>query len=192
MKQTLLLVALFTFLLPVVIPSSSAEAFSIEYLAIDLPDVNIGEDLWRYKYFVKDSDPFQLFDEFTIYFNPYATSNLHNLHSNLDNIMLPRVPLGWETKVHDSNYRVRLIDPAPADPDQPGQFFSVDFIWNIPASILEPFFQNYVSTNNGQTYSGRTTPVPNSPEVPEPTSAILLLGGLICLSFRNARKKRTD
>ena len=154
-----------------------ANAAVIQFQATDLTDVNAGEDLWMYEYFVSDVT-FGPNQGFSVYFDRALYSNLQDPP--------PQVSLDWD---------IIVLQPDPSLPD-PGiydalalvngasisQAFTVTFDWlGTPGSApgAQDFTINQFADDGSlsSVVPGRTTPVP------EP-STLLLAAPAIALAFR--------
>ena len=154
----------------------SASAFTITYETIDRPDVVAGQDLWEIRYRTSEF--------------PYGANHAISIGFDLDlfaDLEDPPASAGadWDVIVlqpdahlaSDGIYdALALVDPAvlPA-------FFGLTFVWHgAPGTApnAQPFTVSEFSASGallGVRESGTTVPVP------EPVSAVLLLGGLFAL-----------
>jgi len=158
------------FALSCMFAANSAHAIEITYDTVDLPDIVVGEDLWQYTYTVNDY-VFNTDNIFSIYFD-------HQLYSDLQN-PVPSVNADWNLEtfqpinslsvagVYDA---LSLANGASlADP------FTVSFNWlgnGTPGAQAFDLYDNNFNT----VASGFTSPVP------EPSSILLMLSGLLGLS----------
>jgi len=163
--------------------SSLANAATISYTATDLPDVNIGEDLWQYSYTVSDHT-FTADTGFTIYFDlglfdlldPFSTA------PNAD----------WDVLTWDPDSSI------PAD----GAYDAYTFVDN--ASLTDTFSVNFEWLGGGsgpglqyfEIYDGVTWEVlkdgftsSGNSSIPEPATTYLFGIGLVIFISSNIRQK---
>jgi hypothetical protein len=145
------------------------QAATITFLATDLEDVNVGEDLWQYSYIVSEHDFLQGYG-FAIYFDPDIYANLQDpipaVNDDWDVMSFqpdPNIPSdGW----YDG---LALVDHASLEDP-----FSINFVWlgdgNPGAQIFEIFDPNWEINETGTT----------SP-VPVPSAVVLLMTGLFAV-----------
>jgi hypothetical protein len=159
-----------------------SHAVFIEY---DL--TSLGSGSYQYDYEVTNNDISTGLEEFTIYFDAFNTANLAIVGS----------PTGWDSIV---------IQPDPLLPDE-GFFdslflssplalgdsingFSVTFDWvGGGAGPTSQFFEVYDASFNVVTSGITTEAVSDSHSVPEPTSAALIILGLLGLAVQRHSKK---
>lgn len=178
---SVLAVGLLAFGLP-----SLANATAINYIATDLPDVNQGQDLWQYSYWVSDHT-FTADTGFTVYFDL-------GLYDLLDpNPIAP-----------NADWNVMTWNPDPSLPDD-GAYDALALVDN--ASLANPFTVSFVWLGGGigpgsqsfevygydpSTGNINILETGNAAPVPEPAT-ILLFGigsaGLVC---RGMKKKRSS
>jgi hypothetical protein len=186
-EKLLLCVALF-----IVIAASSqpASATIVTYSAMDLPDINVGEDLWRYSYVV-DGFPSQDIDV-QIMFN-YAT------YSDLS--IGGAIPVGLDAFTTQSDLSIPadgsldiIVFSGAAAPTFP---IYLDFVWHgsgAPGSqsftVYDPNDPNFAAIDGGQTAPAGVAPPPPPPPptVPEPGIVYLILLGLGLLALQRRRR----
>ena len=146
----------------------------IEYSATDLPDVNPGENLYRYDYTL-DGYPYAAGSGFSISFPYYQYASMR-----LDP---PDVGVDWQIQLVQPEFlksglygAIALVaNPTPLDG------FSIEFAWIGDGA---PGSQSFLITSppagsfSGYLGMGQTTPVP------EPTTAGMLALGLLGLALR--------
>ena len=155
---------------------SAANAANINYKATNLPDINVGEDLWEYTYTVSNH-LFNTINGFSIFFNPQDYSNLAD--------PAPAVNTDWD---------IAVFQPDNALPDD-GIYDALSL--TNGASLADSFTVSFIYTGNAspgiQPYeifddtfnivaSGLTT------TVPVPTSLLLLASGLMGISGFNKKR----
>jgi hypothetical protein len=167
----------------VVLPAMAA--FQITYSAIDLPDTDPAQDLWRYDY-VLTGHNFAVDDGVEILFPQVLFSELE-----------PQPASGWdifalsdEVPLHDSSVVAAVRQPLSSP-----QGFSVHFVW-LGGSALVPGSQQFSLFAGGfdDPLSGATNPADESPDpIPEPGSGLLLFAGLFLLgtAFLSRINRRT-
>ena len=165
-----------------VAPSPSALAYQITYDAMDLPDINIGQDLWQYTYQVGNYT-FDANHGFTIYFD-------YNLPFSNIQSPPPVVNSDWDvitwqpdaTLPDDGAYDALALtnNASLTDP------FTVEFDW---AGIGAPSSQFYeIHDAFFQTVGiGDTVDMNQATPVPLPSTLLLLGSGFI--GWRATRKK---
>ena len=178
-----LLPAIVLLLVFVVVPLPSAMAYQITYDAMDLPDVNIGQDLWQYTYQVSNYT-FDANHGFTIYFD-------YNLPFSNIQSPPPVVNSDWDvitwqpdiTLPDDGAYDALALtnNASLTDP------FTVEFDW---AGIGAPGSQFYeIHDEFFQTVGiGDTVDMNQATPVPLPSTLLLLGSGFI--GWRATRKKQ--
>jgi hypothetical protein len=169
--------------LSAVAPLGAAEAASIHFEVTDLPDVNPGEDLWRYAYSLDPAGtPFSAgVTGFAITFDETLYTALAAVTASLDwDILVLQPDLGIpDPGLYDG---LALVDsPDLSTP------FEVDFVWlgsgtpgSQPFEIYEletPIYGTPVTIESGVT-------VP----VPEPALAALALAAVLGLAVTGARR----
>jgi len=148
---------------------------SVRYEAVDLADVDVGEDLWEYSYYFSGYD-FGAGQGFSIYFEPQLYKSLQNPRpsSSLDWNMIVVQP---DVLLSAAGFLdgLALVNQPPT-----GAPFQVSFVWLGQGAPGEQPFEIY--DVNFQTLSSGAS------VVPEP-SALLLggLGGLVLLGGRALR-----
>lgn len=165
----------------VVVSTTGVGAATIRYDAIDIADLNLGEDLWEYSYSVSDHS-FSASTGFTIYFDvglydllePYPTAP----NADWDVITWNPDHSLPDDGAYDAN---ALIDDASLS-----DFFTVSFVWlggeSGPGS---QFFEIYDGLSWNVLEDDFTTAA--TAPIPEPATAILLVIGL--LSYLLVKKK---
>lgn len=168
-------------LLFVVLSIMSVGAATISYNATDIADVNSGEDLWEYSYFLSDHI-FAADTGFTIYFD-FGLYDLLDPYPKAPNADWDSITWNPDTSLPDDGAydSYALIDDASLS-----DLFTVSFVWlggeSGPGS---QFYELYDGLSWDVIEDGYTT-VAAAP-VPEPATAILLVSGL--LSCFLVRKK---
>jgi hypothetical protein len=152
---------------------------AISYTALDLTDVNTGEDLWRYTYTVT-GDSFASGTGFAIDFEKdlFVLSEGRQIAPNDD----------WDVWTGNSAYysEIAVFDAyALVDSASLANQFSVDFSWT--GGVDGPGEQFYVvyNQNEGTSISGLTTAAP----VPVPAALLLLGSGWAAIAGAGLRKK---
>jgi hypothetical protein len=165
-------IATFSLLIPAL-----ADAAVIRFETVDLPDTNIGEDLWEYRYHVSDF----IFDDgfgFSILFDS-------TLYAALDPV--PAAPNGdWDviTLQPDSSLPDDGLYDAlsVANSASLADIFVISFVWLGPGT---PSVQPFV------VYEPGFATIESGVTVPEPSTASLLaLGTLTLLSLTVNRRAR--
>lgn len=161
-------------------------ALSISYVAQDLTDTTIGEDLWQYEYSVRDHS-FGVGQGFTIWFDytPYGAIDPSPVSPNAN----------WDVTTWDPD--VNLFDDGAYDAmalmDNPSlaDSFIVSFVWLDGGSTMpgSQYFELY-DTNFSVIGGGDTFAVSDIP-VPEPGTMMLFGVGLITL-FALERKSKNS
>lgn len=155
------------------LPLASQADIAIGYRATDLADTIPGKDLWQYEYVVSGY-PFSANEGFSIYFD-------FNQYGELGDPP-PVVNADWDVLItqhdlvmkRDGTYDALALvnDPALNDP------FLVNFVWfGTGTPGAQPFDLYYDDGVNFQIIAQGTT-VARSTAITEPTSALLLAGGL--------------
>jgi hypothetical protein len=173
------------------VPPDPTPTPHISYSVADLPDVNPGQNLYRYDYSL-DAFPYPANHGFQVLFDPALYASLQ--------LAPPAVGADWVISSAQPVPRLLLLDPPAvngsyaaealvAEPS-PLTGFSIDFVWlgtgapgSQPFDIFIAYHGEYV-TNYNQVESGRTT------AVPEPASAALLAIGMFGLALRAPLRKR--
>lgn len=177
------LMFLFT-IFSVVLSITSVGAATISYTATDLTDVNPGEDLWEYSYTLSDHS-FAADTGFTIYFDLGFYDLLEPF---------PVAP--------NSDWDVITWDPDPALPDDGAydayalfddasisDLFTVSFVWlGIGSEPGSQFFEIYDGVSWDVLDDGWTTSA--AVPIPEPSTMLLLSGGLAGIAFFARRRKK--
>jgi hypothetical protein len=167
-----------------------------EFVATDLLDVNAGEDLWQYEYFVSGWT-FQQDQSFSIYFDLTKYSNLQNPASadpNWDSFSIqpdPSLPsAGW--------YSGYALSSAPSLTNP----FVVSFAWlGLPGSApgSQQFTIDDWTGSVGNSCPGGIVPcgpflasgttVPRATgQVPEPSTLLLTSAAAVTLVIRRRRR----
>jgi hypothetical protein len=154
-----------------------AQAATITFEAIDLDDVNVGEDLWQYSYTLSGHD-FLRDQGFAVYFNP-------DLYTSLQN-PVPAVGGDWDVMSFQPDPNIpsdgwydalALVDHASLENP-----FSISFVWlgdGTPgAQRFDIFDPNWEVSGDGTT----------SP-VPLPSAVLLLVSGLLVVIGRRRTTK---
>jgi hypothetical protein len=153
---------------------------AISYTALDLADVNTGEDLWRYTYTVT-GDSFDSGTGFAIDFEKslFVFSEGEQIAPNSD----------WDVWTYTSAYdsEIAVFDAyAQVDSASLANQFSVDFSWT--GGVDGPGAQFYVVYNQNEgtvLQNGLTTAAP----VPVPAALLLLGSGWAAIAGAGLRKK---
>ncbi len=162
-------------------PLHTATATVIEYEAIDLPDVNSGEDLWQYRYQVSQvTFPKYGFDIFFNLANGYQFDDLKEHPApNLawDVVLLPPDSL----LPHDGRY------DAMASVDNPSltDFFTLNFVRRGSGTPGSQWFE--VFDEHFQVLEGNWT-IPLNGAIPEPGVFWLLGMGLLGLTWLRTKQ----
>jgi hypothetical protein len=152
-----------------VLALGKAQAATITFQAIDLEDVNTGEDLWQYSYTVSEHDFMQDYG-FAICFDPDAYANLQEsapaVNADWDVMSFqpdPNIPSpGW----YDA---LALVDHASLEDS-----FSINFVWLGDGTPGTQAFEIY-DPNWEVTEDGSTSPVPI------PSAVVLLMSGIFAV-----------
>ena len=158
--------------------AGAAQAVTVHYESVDLPDLIVGEDLWRYDYRVTGG--FEPFGGFNLLYDPARYGALSDAQ--------PSASTDWD---------VFVIQPDAALP-APGLFtatrltagaalndpFAVQFVWlgaGTPgAQPFEVFNASFDVTERGATQAIQA--------VPEPQTYALFALGLFVLAARLSRR----
>ena len=163
--------------------SPRAVATTIEYVAVNLPDVVPGQDLWQYNYYVSGRT-FSINQDFTIFFDYLKYSQLQNPP--------PAVNPDWNLLVLQPD--LNLPDNgaydalAVANNASTATVFHLTFVWlgqGTPGS--QPFTIDQLDAQGnvlGILETGNTVP-----RVPEPGSWLLCLAGLAALVCRMSKRR---
>ncbi len=177
--------------LAVAAPSALVAApLTIQYQAIDLPDVVAGQDLWEYEYAVSGV-AFLADQAFSTYFDPALYSTVEDPP--------PPVNADWD---------ILTVQPDPALPSSGfynplalvdnaslADLFVVSFVWlgspgTTPGS--QPFTLDQFDAAGDYVaalQTGTTTPMQSSTNVPEPSTLLLMSIGLAGLIQRRRRPR---
>jgi len=182
-SQFWMVAAMVLLLVFVVVPLPSALAYQITYDAMDLPDVNIGQDLWQYTYQVNNYT-FDTNHGFTIYFD-------YNLPFSNIQSPPPVVNSDWDvitwqpdaTLPDDGAYDALAMtnNASLADP------FTVEFDWagtGAPGSQFYEIHDEFFQTVG----MGDTVDMSQVTPVPLPSTLLLLGSGFI--GWMVTRKKQ--
>ena len=162
---------------------SLARAAVITFESIDLADVTAGEDLWSYRYYLSGA-PLAADEGFAVFFDGLLYSAL-----NAGN-----TPSGWDVLVFQPDPNLPsagIYDALSLTGGLPLSFFEVSFIWHGgasgPGSQLFEFYSlapagAYTVLSSGVTANAAVS------QVPEPSSLVLLSGGLTAIFI--ARRRR--
>jgi hypothetical protein len=156
-----------------------AQAETVRYLAVDLPDAIAGEDLWRYDYQVTGS--FGSFGGFNLLFDAARYAALSDPQPNLSP--------DWDLIVVQPDPTLFAAGLLTATAITTGGAldapFSLQFVWlgdGIPgAQPYEVFNDSFDITERGVT---RVV----GQDVPEPQTAALVALALLALAARRSRK----
>jgi hypothetical protein len=159
----------------------AAQAVSVSYAAVDLPDV-AGQDVWRLDYTVSGS--FTLFDAINLLFDPNRFAQLQltppAVGSGLDALLTaPNASLGTEGQL--------LLTALQTQPDSFTAQLSVQFV-NL--GTASPGSQPYEVLDGDFNIQARGNTVPLTTLVPEPGDLTLLLAGLCTLGAAAAWQRR--
>jgi len=152
-----------------------AQAATLQYQAVDLPDLVIGQDLWRYDYRVTGS--FETFGGLNLLYEPATYLALADPQ--------PSPSANWDVSVVQPDAALaapglfiatRLTDTAALN-----EPLSVQFVWlgsgRPGAQPFEVFNATFDITQNGFTTA-----------VPEPETYALLVLGLLAMGLRLSRR----
>ena len=156
--------------------SGSAFAVTIKYLATDLSDTTVGEDLWQYDYFVSGYT-FGAGQGFTVFFDFNDYLNLESPPSgvNADWDVISIQPDAGLTS--DGFYDGLALVNSPSLADA----FSLTFVWDSAGSPSSQPFVIY-DTNFATLESGDTV------IVPEPGRCCLLALAGVAIAVSHRRK----
>ena len=150
----------------------------VTYVATDLPDVIVGEDLWSYDYMI--TGPLGSFEAVNLLFSS-ANYGGDILVITSDATLSPLVTPPILAPAADGLVSVTALDPLPSTGSA---LLSVQFVWTaIGAPGSQPF--DVLDDQFNVTSMGMTTPVP------EVSTASLLFAGLLALSPL-LRRRRGD
>lgn len=175
-RHTIVLIAV---LFCALITIDMVEAAIITYEATDLTDVNIGEDLWQYRYSVSEHS-FSQEHGLTIHFDIEQYAQLEAIQ--------PDAYPDWD---------LMTFQPDPNAAPSAGLFDALALVDN--ASLADPFIVNFVWLGSGDPGAqlieiyGLNFEVMESGDtaaVPLPSSMLLLLSG--CLGFLGWRRRITN
>jgi len=158
--------------------STSADATTIQYTVVDVPDIGVG-DRWEYRYSVSD----RIFDEgfgFSILFDFETVSSIETppiVNADWDPIALQPDPLLPDDGLYDA--LSLAADATLADT------FIARFVW---AGTGTPGSQPFVVFEPGFS----TIETGNTVLVPEPSSFLLCALGLILLGSRRNLSVQTE
>lgn len=162
--------------------ANPANAVSITYEAIDLPDTTLGEDLWEYRYTVSGS--LAANEGFSIFFDPLNYASLES--------PAPTVNPDWDVLVlqpdaflpDDGVYDALALANNPSLSDT----FNLSFVW---LGAGTPGSQPFVVYDSAFAVIATGNTLASGTSVPEPTTAFLLGSGLLALlGARNSRKSK--
>jgi len=154
----------------------------ITYTATNLADLVVGEDLWRYDYVI--GGPLGTFESVNIFFDATSYGELSG-----ETAGSPLTALTTPSFMGSDGYLTLTADTAMAAGDS--AVASVDFVWLLPtrapgAQSFEHLDENFNVVGNGATSAVADPDPPGT--VPEPSSALLVLSGLLLAGGLRARK----
>ncbi|CAN5846720.1 hypothetical protein BH11PSE8_BH11PSE8_37800 [soil metagenome] len=150
---------------------------SVTFVATDLADTTLGEDLWQYDYSV--SGPMQVFGQINIFFVQPSYASLTGLSNDATIDVLPTQP---DTSLPADGYvTLTALSPLLAA-DQ--AHLGVSFVWKGTGAPGSQAFE--VLDDQFNMIGGGITQA-----VPEPSSAALMLAGIGLALPLAARRRRT-
>lgn len=152
------------------------------YVATDLPDTVVGQDLWRYDYTI--SGPVDAFGSMNLLFSPssYASLMSQTLDATLSLLdVQPDAGASADGIVYISPLNGLLAADATA--------LSVEFVW-LGELGSTPGAQTFEVVDGAGNPAGTgETAVQSTSAVPEPSTLLLTASGLLALAVRHKRGK---
>ena len=158
---------------------------TVIFVATDLADTTVGEDLWRYAYSI--SGPVDAFGSVNLLFSPASYANLVSQTTDANLGLLETQP---DTGLPADGivYVTPFSDLLASDT----ALLSVDFVW-LGGSGSTPGAQKFdvVDGAGGFAGSGVTRLQSGGGTVPEPSALLLTATALLALLALSARRKRS-
>lgn len=166
-------IAVLLFAIGILPPTVARGVVTMEFIATDLTDVTLGQDLWRYSY-QPGGFAFGAGQGFTVFFDWTLFTSLES-PPPVVNVEWDAISVQPDPGLNSDGFYDALAltsNPSLADP------FRLEFIWLGPGTPGAQPFTIY-DTNFSTIAQGQTTPV-----IPEPRMGVLLFLGLTAVSMR--------
>lgn len=157
---------------------------TVLFVATDLADTMVGQDLWRYDYTI--SGPVDSFGSVNLLFAPASFANLQSQSAD-PNVSLVDVQPDTGAPADGIVYATMLAGLLAADTAA----LSVDFVW-LGGAGTAPGAQPFEVVDGSGFPAGRgvSRPASGGGTVPEPTAWLLTATALLALSIKRKRGLR--